>query len=299
MAENKPGSLQGILYIVSTPIGNLADISLRAIEILKTVDLVAAEDTRHTGKLLSHYGVPAKLISCHEHNEEKRAWEITKKLLEGRSVALVSNAGTPGVSDPGYRVLEAAALEGIKLVPIPGPSATLAALAASGLPSDSFFFAGFPPRKPSKRRGRLKQLACLPATLIFYESPRRIEELVQDILEIMGDRRVVLAREITKRYEEFIRKTASGLLSELRNRGGVKGEVTLLVSGREDGGQNFTDEMESEIMEAVSEGKEGTSSLSRRLAERYGVSRNRIYDMILKLRSGSSGGGTDKDRGFE
>ena len=283
----------GTLYMVATPIGNLADITLRALELLKTVDVIAAEDTRHTRKLLSHYHISGKLLSCHEHNEAERARDLTARLSSGQSVALLTDAGTPAVSDPGYRVLEAAIAAGIRVVPIPGPSAAVAALSASGLASDAFFFVGFLPQKGARRSSRLKQLADVTATLIFYESPHRVVPLLRDISRILGERRVVAAREMTKRYEEFIRGAASEVADILAGRPAVKGELTILVAGRTEGAhqQEAAEDLEALLREAVQaalkEGGPGASRLSRDLSKRFGVPKNRVYELILELQSQS------------
>ena len=289
----------GILYIVATPIGNLADITLRALDVLKTADLIAAEDTRHTRKLLSHYGISAKLISCNEHNERKRADELVQRLAAGASVALLSDAGTPTVSDPGYRVLQAAIAANIRVVPIPGPSAAMTALSASGLPSDTFLFVGFLPHKSAKRQVRLKQLADVPATVILYESPHRIVQLLQEITEILGDRPVAVGREMTKRYEEFLRGRAAEVMRDLEERADIKGEVTLLVSGREAAAEDFTERVKEEIGAALRDGATGTGYLSRDLAGRYGMPKNQVYEMILQIKAemnqenGEKGDGAD------
>lgn len=224
-------STKGMLYIVSTPIGNREDITLRALRILKEVDLIAAEDTRHTGLLLKHYGIQKPLTSYFEGNELKKRDFILSKLKQGDRIALVSDAGTPGISDPGFRLIQLAIENQIPVVPIPGPSAVIAALSVSGLPSDAFLFKGFLPHKSKKRRDLLNQLEKVRETLIFYESLHRISETLKDILEILGDREIVLTRELTKIYEEVLR----GKVTEIQSQIGVrklKGEITLLVSGK-------------------------------------------------------------------
>lgn len=285
MTEQPTDAAPGMLYIVATPIGNLADITLRALDVLKTVDLIAAEDTRHTRKLLSRYGISAKLTSCNEHNERARAGELVNRLASGASVALLSDAGTPTVSDPGYRLLQAAIAENIRIVPIPGPSAAMTALSASGLASDTFLFVGFLPHKPAKRQARLKQLANVAATVIFYESPNRIIGLLQDVAAFLGNRPVVLAREMTKRYEEFIRDRVEDVIVDLQGRSDLKGEITLLVSGQAAGGEDFTDTVKEEIRGALGNGSTGTARLSRDLAGRYGMPKNQVYEMILQIKA--------------
>jgi len=224
---------QGVLYVVATPIGNLEDITLRAIRILKDVDLIAAEDTRNTRHLLARHGIDCPMISLHEHNEEHRTVGLIAKIQAGMAVALVSDAGTPTLSDPGHRLVREAVAGQIKVVPIPGPSAVIAALSASGLPTDSFLFLGFPPRKRGKRLKFLDSLVTEKRTLVFYESPKRVKDLLVDLLEIMGERQAVLSREMTKRYEEFIRGTLSRITEEVNKRKEIKGECTLLVAGME------------------------------------------------------------------
>ena len=223
--------MKGTLYIVSTPIGNLEDITLRALRILKEVNLIAAEDTRHTGLLLKHFGIQKPLTSYFEGNELKKKEFILSKLKQGDRIALVSDAGTPGISDPGFRLIQLAIENQITVVPIPGPSAVIAALCVAGLPTDAFLFKGFLPHKSNRKKDLLKQLEGVKETLIFFESPHRISETLQDIFEILGDREMVLTRELTKIYEEVLR----GNVSEIQNQIGErkpKGEITLVISGK-------------------------------------------------------------------
>ena len=222
---------KGTLYIVSTPIGNMEDITLRALRILKEVDLIAAEDTRRTGLLLKHFGIQAPLTSYFEGNELKKKEFILAKLKEGKNVALVSDAGTPGVSDPGFRLIQLAIENQLPIVPIPGSSAVITALSVSGLPTDAFLFKGFLPHKSKKRRDLLKELENVRETIIFYESPHRISETLRDILEILGDREIVLTRELTKVYEEIMRGKVSEILNQVGDRT-LKGEITLVISGK-------------------------------------------------------------------
>ena len=221
--------MSGTLYLVATPIGNLEDITYRAVRTLREADVIACEDTRQTRKLLDHYAIANPLVSYHEHNEAARAEELASKLQAGASVALVSDAGMPLVSDPGYRLVRAAIGAGIRVVPVPGPSALVAALAASGLPTDAFFFGGFLPPKAGQRARTLEALRDEPATLIFYEAPHRIIETLGDIENVLGERTVVVARELTKVHEEFLRGTAAEVRAALAARPSVKGEITLLV----------------------------------------------------------------------
>ncbi|HEC18928.1 MAG TPA: 16S rRNA (cytidine(1402)-2'-O)-methyltransferase [Gammaproteobacteria bacterium] len=225
----------GVLYVVATPIGNRADISQRALAVLGGVDLIAAEDTRHSGRLLQHYHIERQILALHEHNERQRAAEVVTRLQQGQSVALISDAGTPLISDPGYHLVRLAREAGIKVVPVPGPNAMIAALSAAGLPSDRFIFEGFLPSKSAARQKRLQALADEPRTLIFYEAPHRLLETLGDMVAVFGaQRHVVLARELSKTFETIKGAPAGELLAWV---GGdpdqQKGEMVLLVKGRE------------------------------------------------------------------
>ena len=222
---------QGLLYVVSTPIGNREDITLRALRILGEVDLVAAEDTRNTGLLLKYHQLQKPLTSYFEGNESKKKEFLLTQLKEGRRIALVSDAGTPGVSDPGFRLIQAAIQNGIPVVPVPGPSAVITALSVSGLPTDAFYFKGFLPHKSKKRTDLLQLLEDVKETLIFYESPHRISETLKDILEFLGDREMALTRELTKVYEEIFRGKVSEIQKQIGERK-LKGEITLVISGK-------------------------------------------------------------------
>ncbi len=223
-----PGSA---LYLVATPIGNLEDITLRALRVLKEVDLIACEDTRQTQKLLSHYGIQTRTVSYHEHNEMTKAAELVVDLESGAKIALVTDAGMPGISDPGFRLIALAIRHRVPVVPIPGASAFLAALVASGLPTDSFRFSGFLPAKSGQRRKLLESVRESPRTQVFYEAPHRVLETLADVVEVLGeDRHVVVAREVTKIHEEFLRGRAAEVLEQLKARGEVKGEITLLIA---------------------------------------------------------------------
>jgi 16S rRNA (cytidine1402-2'-O)-methyltransferase len=220
----------GTLYIVSTPIGNLEDITLRAIRVLKEVDLIAAEDTRHTRNLLNKYAMDTPLTSYHDHNKEDKAPVLVARMLEGKSVALVSDAGTPGISDPGYFLINLAIDQKIPVVPIPGATAAIAALSISGLPTDSFVFEGFLPAKHRARLKRLQELSKEERTIVFYEAPHKIVKTMEDMLEVFGDRRAVITRELTKIHEEIVRGTLSEILKRLQE-GTIKGEFTVIVHG--------------------------------------------------------------------
>ncbi len=223
----------GILYVVSTPIGNLSDITLRAIEILKQVDLIAAEDTRHTGILLKNYNITTSLTSYHDFNKDKKAPELLQKLTSGSSIALVSDAGTPGISDPGYLLIKLAIENQIQVVPIPGPAAFVSALVVSGLPTDRFVFEGFLPNKSQKRKKRLEELTQEKRSLIFYESPYRLLKFLEEVKQTLGDRRVSVARELTKKFEEIKRGTVSEV-QEYFQKGKIKGELVIVVEGKKE-----------------------------------------------------------------
>lgn len=230
MSPEQKTMRQGVLYIIATPIGNLEDITLRALRILNEVDLIAAEDTRKAGILLNHYNIQKPLISYFDHNEKVRAVSLVRRLLEGKSIALISEAGTPIISDPGYRLITEAYAHGIKISPIPGPCAAIAALAVAGLPTHRFAFEGFLPPKSGKRKRMLASLATEERTLVFYESPHRIQHSIADMIEILGNRKAVVARELTKHYEEIVRGTLSEIAKQLEGVS-VRGEITLVVEG--------------------------------------------------------------------
>lgn len=220
--------MPGTLYLVATPIGNLKDISIRAIEILRSADLIACEDTRHTRKLLTHLGITNKLTSYHQHNEATRAGELTKKLLDGATIALVSDAGTPGISDPGSVLVGSAVEHGIRVVPIPGPAAFVSAVIASGLPSSSIFFGGFLPSKRSERVKKLREVAAIPATLVFYEAPHRLAGSLADCLAELGPRPAAVVRELTKIHEEEVRGTLAELAGHF-SANAPRGEIVLVI----------------------------------------------------------------------
>jgi 16S rRNA (cytidine1402-2'-O)-methyltransferase len=231
---------KGCLYVVSTPIGNLEDISLRALRVLKEADMIACEDTRQTMKLLAHFDIPKRLVSYHEHNEITRAAEIVIELEQGAQVALVSDAGTPAISDPGYRLVHLCLRHGIQVVPVPGASALVAALAASGMPIEEFVFAGFLPSRPTERRKSLRALAAEPRTLALYEAPHRLLDALEDALEILGNRPAVVAREVTKIYEEFLRGHLEDIVEAIRKKA-PRGEITLLIGPPDGHAQHAAD----------------------------------------------------------
>ncbi len=273
--------MAGVLYIVATPIGNLEDISLRALRILKEVDLIAAEDTRHTHHLLSHYGVETALTSYHEHNERRKTPVLIERLRRGANIALVTDAGTPVISDPGYRLVTAAIDAAIKVTPIPGASAVTAVVAASGLPPDRFAFEGFLPGSKKERRARLLALKDDTRTLVFYEAPHRIKESLSDLGEILGDRDVVVAREVTKLHEEFRRGSASELAAQLGNQE-VRGEITLAVSGSSGAAAVSQATLEAEIRRLRGAGMH-VKAIASSLAQQYGCSKKSVYRLALEL----------------
>lgn len=267
------------LYVVATPIGNLKDITLRAIETLRQVDLIACEDTRTTRILLRHYQISTPSISYHEHNEARRIPELLERLKRGQSVAVVSDAGTPAISDPGLRIVRAAAEAGVQVVPIPGPTALIAALAGAGFPTDRFFFAGFLSSKKQARRRELYDLARVNCTLILYESPRRVSETLSDIAAIFGaDRPIAIARELTKIHEEFARGTAGELAANFKS---TRGEITLLVApGGNDPSTVPSDRaLLSEYRRLLREGVHRNEAL-RLLGKKYGLARRVLYSRI-------------------
>jgi 16S rRNA (cytidine1402-2'-O)-methyltransferase len=271
------------LYVVATPIGHRDDITLRALKILASVDLVAAEDTRATGRFLALHGIHNHLISYHEHNEEARTAVLLDRLLSGASVALVSNAGTPSVSDPGYRLLKEAICRQIKIVPIPGASAAVTALSAAGLPTDNFLFIGFAAKKAGRRRSQLENLAGQAHTLIFYESPKRVLSLIKELLEILGDRKAVLARELTKIHEEFLRGNLSDLHRQLNSRPEIKGECTLLVAGAEEPPRADWLVIRADLQRQLTEGQARLSDIAKSLARQYGLTKSQVYSIALEL----------------
>jgi 16S rRNA (cytidine1402-2'-O)-methyltransferase len=272
--------MAGLLYVVATPIGNLEDITYRAVRVLKEADLIACEDTRQTRKLLDHYGIQKPTVSYHEHNEAERTEDLTARLREGTVIALVSDAGVPLVSDPGYRLVRAAVEGGISVVPVPGPSAALAALAAAGLPTDAFHFAGFLPPKPGQRAKALEALADEQATLIFYEAPHRILETLDAIGEVLGPRPVVIARELTKIHEEFLRGTPATLRAVLEQREAIKGEITLLV-GKAEGPPPDDTPIEEAVDALVREGTPRMDAI-KQVAKRRGLSKREVYAQLVK-----------------
>jgi len=278
--------MSGTLYLVATPIGNLADITHRALQILKDVDLIACEDTRHTHKLLQHYGITTKTVSYHEHNEQQRTPQLVDQLKQGSDIAVVSDAGTPSISDPGYRLVRAAIENDVAVVPVPGPSALISALIAAGLPTDEFFFAGFLPSRTNARRTRLSELRTVPGTLIFYEAPHRLATTLKDAYEILGERDAVVARELTKLHEEIKRGRLSDLASYFEDGGKARGEIVLLIDRNVIA--DTTVKTESSIAALVDrfeeEGMDHRAAL-KKAARELGLSRAEAYRKLLATKS--------------
>jgi len=279
----KNNNLKGTLFIVATPVGNLEDITFRAVKILKEVDIILAEDTRHSKKLLLHYDIGTRLVSCHEHNEANKTPGILNNLKKGLDIALISDAGTPTISDPGYKLVTYAAKEGINIVPVPGCCASIAAISAAGLPTDSFLFLGFLPRKKAKQRHSLEVVKNQTATLIFYESPKRVKSLISNIIFILGDRQACLAREITKIHEEFIRDKLSVILNKLEGKNNIKGECSLIVQGCLKEKKIELEKLEEIVKKRLLINDSGTSYLAGQISKEFNIPKSRIYDMILKI----------------
>ncbi len=266
-------------------------MSIRAVNTLKQVDLIAAEDTRRSGILLSHYGIATRMISCHEHNEEQRTGYLLEMLNTGKDVALITDAGTPCVSDPGFHLVRRVWEEQIPVVPIPGPCAAIAALSASGLPTDQFLFLGFLSKKKNHRRKTLEGLVGQIATMVFYESAKRIPSLLEDALSLFGDVPACLARELTKIHEEFIRGTLSELLEILASRPILKGECVLLIQGAQANAPSIADQELDRLVESYLAGAGTcfhTSSLAKKISCQLGISRKKVYDRIIRLQETSS-----------
>lgn len=272
-------NMKGTLYIVSTPIGNLEDITLRALRILKEVDVVAAEDTRHSSRLLNHYGISKPLISYWGEKEKVRAEEVLRKLHDGLSVALISDAGTPGISDPGGVLIERAVNEGIGVVSVPGPSALVAALSVAGLPIKEFTFVGFLPPRESQRRKTLRELGIEKRTLVFYEAPHRIIETLEDMAEIFGERKAAVVKEITKIHEEALRGTLAGIIGMIHNKT-IAGEYVIIVEGKRREDVSFEDALD-EVRSLMKKGK-GRKEAVRAVSEQYGLSKKELYDRSLE-----------------
>ncbi|HEX3353867.1 MAG TPA: 16S rRNA (cytidine(1402)-2'-O)-methyltransferase [Terriglobales bacterium] len=284
---NAKSSLAPGLYLVATPIGNLEDITLRAVRVLKEADLIACEDTRQTQKLLNHYGISTRTSSYHEHNEMTRSAELVLDLEGGARIALVTDAGMPGISDPGFRLIALAIRHHIPVVPIPGASAFLAALVASGLPTDSFRFGGFLPPKSGQRRQMLESIRTSPRTQVFYEAPHRVTEAVEDVVEILGpERYMVIAREVTKIHEEFLRGRAATILEILKARGEIKGEITLLIGRAEESERTVPAavNVRQRLQEIMTEAKLDEKAALKKVAKEMGVSKSEAYRELQRSR---------------
>lgn len=277
--------MAGVIYLVATPIGNLEDITLRALRTLREVDLVACEDTRRTGRLLRRFEIDKPLLSYREHNEAARAAELVRRAQGGESIAVVSDAGTPGISDPGFRAARAAVEAGVRVVPIPGANAALAALTASGLPTDRFRFEGFLPPRKTKRRAALEPLRAETATVVFYEAPHRIAATLQDIAAALGPRPLVLARELTKLHEECLRGTAEEIAAELESRPVVKGEIVLLIGAAETSATDGLAPLETRVAALIGQGLDRMEAVKCAARER-GLSKRDAYRMLEARRSG-------------
>ncbi|MBF2016998.1 MAG: 16S rRNA (cytidine(1402)-2'-O)-methyltransferase [Rivularia sp. T60_A2020_040] len=275
----------GVLYIVGTPIGNLEDMTFRSVRILQSVDFIAAEDTRHTGKLLKHFQINTPQLSYHEHNSNSRIPEFLNKLQNGIAIALVTDAGVPGISDPGYELVKACAEAGITVVPIPGAVAAITALSASGLPTDKFIFEGFLSAKSKQRRSHLELLKSEERTLIFYESPHRLRSTLEDMREILGGhRQIVLARELTKIYEEFWRGTLTGACNYYEHKVPI-GEYTLVMAGNTPTQQQFSQAELIEKLETIMNQGISPSQASRQLAASTSLPRRQLYQLALTLKN--------------
>ncbi|NNF98847.1 MAG: 16S rRNA (cytidine(1402)-2'-O)-methyltransferase [Desulfobacteraceae bacterium] len=289
MDDSSPIVAPGCLYVVALPIGNRDDITLRALKILEGVDLIAAEDTRTAKLMLSEYGIKNRLTAYHEHNESEKTSELVTHLVGKNSLALVSDAGTPLVSDPGYRLVSAASEKGIRVVPIPGASAAIAALSVSGLPTNAFTFAGFMPKKKGKRVELLHTYAASNGTVIFYESPKRVLSLMKELVAVFGDRPAFFSREMTKKFEEFLRGRLSGILATLSERRSIKGECTLIVSA---GGHRVAtgiDEIRAALIDEMKTTGARPSEVAGAVARRYGLPKGRVYDELLNLKKSTPG----------
>lgn len=273
--------MSGTLYIVATPIGNLEDITLRALRILKQVDLIAAEDTRHTQILLHHFGIRTPLTSYHEHNERTKARQLIGRLKQGESVALVSDAGTPAISDPGFRLIAEAVEAEVSIVPLPGASALTAVLSAGGLPTDRFAFEGFLPAKQKERREKLQALRAETRTLVFYEAPHRLKETLADMQAILGDREIVLGREVSKVHEEFLRGSVSELVHQLGDRK-ILGELTLVIRGSAGESEVSEDRLKAEIRKLRNGGLR-VKEIAEIMGERYSIGKRELYRLALDI----------------
>jgi 16S rRNA (cytidine1402-2'-O)-methyltransferase len=285
--EAERSTLAPGLYLVATPIGNLEDITLRALRVLKEADVIACEDTRQTQKLLNHYAITTRTTSYHEHNEMTRSAELVLELEGGARVALVTDAGMPGISDPGFRLIALAIRHHVAVIPVPGASAFLSALVASGLPTDSFRFSGFLPAKSGQRRQLLESIRQSPRTQVFYEAPHRIVESLEDVVALLGSERpVVVAREVTKLHEEFLRGRAAEVLDQLKSRDAVKGEITLLIGKAEEKHQSEAERvsMRQRVDQIMSAEKLDEKAALKKVAKERGISKSEAYRELQRER---------------
>lgn len=279
----------GTLYLVATPIGNLEDITYRAVRVLAQVDIIACEDTRRTRVLLDHYGIKAKTTSYHEHNEQERAAELALRIEGGASVAIVSDAGTPGINDPGFRLVRECAVRGVPVVPVPGATAFVAALIASGLPTNDFFFGGFLPARSTARRARLAEVRALPTTLVFYEAPHRLAFALTDAREILGERDAAVVRELTKLHEEIARGSLSDLATRFADENAARGEIVLVINRASSDGTAIIAadnamSLAARVAAFESEGLDGRAAL-KRAARESGLSRSEAYRRLVAERA--------------
>jgi len=282
--------MPGTLYVVSTPIGNLEDITHRAVRILGEVDLIACEDTRHTRKLLERYGIKTRTISYHEHNEQERSRELVDLLAGGTNLAIVSDAGTPGISDPGFRLVRLAIAKQLPVVPVPGPNALITALVASGLPTDEFFFGGFLPARSGARQARLNELRSIPGTLIFYEAPHRLAAALSDAHEILGERQAVVARELTKLHEEIGRGRLSELATRFSSVESARGEIVLIIDRKVIEGEPRESNPNTSIgilIETFEKSGSDHRAALKKAARELGLSRAEAYRRLVAERSRS------------
>ncbi|HEV2912022.1 MAG TPA: 16S rRNA (cytidine(1402)-2'-O)-methyltransferase [Pyrinomonadaceae bacterium] len=284
--------MAGTLYLVATPIGNLEDITHRALRVLASVAVIACEDTRRTRVLLDHYGIKSKLVSYHEHNELERARYLGELIEEGSDVALVADAGTPGISDPGFRLVQERAARGGRIVPVPGPTAFVAALVASALPTDQFFFGGFLPARSTQRRARLADVRSLASTLIFYETPHRIREALADAREVLGEREAVVVRELTKIHEQIARGRLSELAERFAEDEAARGEMVLLIDRNVIGegvtDKNSVEDVAARVLALEQEGLSGRDAL-KRTARELGLSRSEAYRRLTASKARERG----------
>lgn len=274
--------MPGTLYLVATPIGNLQDITLRALDVLRSVDLVACEDTRHTQKLLNHFRISTRTISYHEHNEHERAEELADRLVAGESIAVVSDAGTPGICDPGFRIVRRAVEIGAAVIAIPGAAAFVNAAVVSGLPTDSLFFGGFLPSKKGDRRKRLDEIRDIPATIVLYEAPHRLAKSLADCLDVLGDRRAAVVRELTKLHEEIVRSSLTELTDTFTDRS-VKGEIVLVIDkgrGEAAGRETSSGTLADRVAQFENEGLSAKAAL-KKAAKEFGLSKSEAYRRLL------------------